>query len=79
MIGRRINTLTPAERRVFELAITPLTRKEIGEKLYMSIGTVKFHLGHIYKKLGFYEHGGRHRLELVQKFGACSKQGAKIQ
>jgi DNA-binding CsgD family transcriptional regulator len=43
--------LTPAERRVAELAASGLTNREIGRALFVSVKTVGTHLGHIYDKL----------------------------
>ena len=43
--------LTPAERRVAELAAGGLTNREIGQALFVSVKTVGTHLGHIYDKL----------------------------
>ena len=47
-----LEALTPAERRVAELAASGLTNREIGRTLFVSIKTVGTHLGHIYDKLG---------------------------
>ncbi|MGI6621724.1 MAG: hypothetical protein GX227_05775 [Clostridiaceae bacterium] len=46
-----INTLSPAEKAVFELYMQGLTGKEIAEKLYLSINTIKTHNKRIYEKL----------------------------
>ncbi len=43
--------LTPAERRVAELAESGLTNREISQTLFVSVKTVGTHLGHIYEKL----------------------------
>ena len=43
--------LTPAERRVAELAASGLTNREIAHTLFVSVKTVGTHLGHIYEKL----------------------------
>ena len=45
-------SLTPVESEVATLAAEGLTNPEIGERLFMSRGTVKAHLAHTYKKLG---------------------------
>lgn len=44
-------SLTPTERQVVELAAQGLTNPEIGERMFISRGTVKIHLSHIYAKL----------------------------
>ena len=46
-----INTLSPAERAVFDLYIEGYTGKEIAEKLYLSINTIKTHNKRIYEKM----------------------------
>ncbi|MFC4910262.1 helix-turn-helix transcriptional regulator [Actinomadura gamaensis] len=45
-------SLTPAELSVVQLAAEGLSNPEIGERLFMSRGTVKTHLSHVYAKLG---------------------------
>ena len=44
--------LTPTELEVVALAAQGLTNAEIGSRLFMSSGTAKIHLSHIYTKLG---------------------------
>lgn len=44
-------SLTPAERSVVELAARGLSNPEIAERLFVSRGTVKTHLQHVYAKL----------------------------
>ncbi|WP_069114006.1 helix-turn-helix transcriptional regulator [Jiangella alba] len=44
-------SLTPAERSVVDLAVQGLSNPEIGARLFMSRGTVKTHLAHVYAKL----------------------------
>ncbi|WP_371407380.1 LuxR C-terminal-related transcriptional regulator [Kribbella sp. NBC_00662] len=45
-------SLTPTELQVVDLAVEGLSNPEIGERLFMSRGTVKTHLAHVYAKLG---------------------------
>ncbi|WP_427885064.1 helix-turn-helix transcriptional regulator [Kribbella sp. GL6] len=45
-------SLTPTEEQVVALAVEGLSNPEIGERLFMSRGTVKTHLAHVYTKLG---------------------------
>jgi predicted ATPase/DNA-binding CsgD family transcriptional regulator len=46
------DSLTPAERRVAELAAAGLRNAEIAGKLFVAPGTVKIHLSHVFAKLG---------------------------
>lgn len=46
------HSLTPTELDVARLVVDGLTNPQIGERLFMSRGTVKAHLSHIYAKLG---------------------------
>jgi DNA-binding CsgD family transcriptional regulator len=55
-------SLTPTERQVVELATDGLTNPEIGQRMFISRGTVKIHLSHIYAKLGV-----RNRSELASR------------
>ena len=56
--GRRLRpalgweSLTPTEADVARLVVAGLSNPEIGGRLFMSRGTVKAHLAHIYGKLG---------------------------
>jgi DNA-binding CsgD family transcriptional regulator len=45
-------SLTPTERDVVRLAVEGLNNPQIGGRLFMSRGTVKTHLSHVYAKLG---------------------------
>ena len=44
-------SLTPTERSVVDLAAQGLSNPEIAERLFVSRGTVKTHLAHVYAKL----------------------------
>ncbi len=51
--GRELSqTLTPRELEIVEMLATGLRNREIGDKLFISEGTVKIHLHKIYEKLG---------------------------
>jgi DNA-binding CsgD family transcriptional regulator len=54
--------LTPAERRVSELAIDGLSNRDIAQALFVTEKTVETHLGHTYNKLGI---RSRHKLREV--------------
>lgn len=45
------SSLTPTELQVVRLAAEGLTNPEIGARLFMSRGTVKTHLSHVFAKL----------------------------
>ena len=59
--GRSEGVLTPAERRIAELVAEGMRNREIGQALFMSVGTVEAHLTRIYRKLGI-----RSRSELAR-------------
>ena len=44
--------LTEREREVLALLVDGLSNQEIANRLFLSLGTVKFHTGNIYSKLG---------------------------
>ncbi|MBU9720102.1 MULTISPECIES: response regulator transcription factor [Bacillaceae] len=46
------NLLTKRELEVLEELCTGSTNREISEKLFISVITVKVHLKHVYEKLG---------------------------
>ena len=54
-----VEALTPAERRVAQLAAEGLTNRQIAETLWVTLKTVEVHLGRSYGKLGI---GGRGEL-----------------
>ena len=49
--------LTPAERRVAELAAEGCSNKEIAGRLFIAVRTVEAHLGRVYAKLGVRSRG----------------------
>jgi DNA-binding CsgD family transcriptional regulator len=46
-----LESLTPGERRVADLAAQEMTTREIAEALFITPKTVEYHLRHIYQKL----------------------------
>jgi NarL family two-component system response regulator LiaR len=46
------NDLTSRERDVLALMVEGLNNNEIAERLFISLGTVKFHISNIFQKLG---------------------------
>ena len=50
--ARGWESLTPTELRVVQLICEGLTNPQIGERMFISRGTVKVHLSHIFAKLG---------------------------
>jgi NarL family two-component system response regulator LiaR len=47
-----VDELTEREREVLALMVDGLSNQEIADRLFLSLGTVKFHAGNIYSKLG---------------------------
>jgi DNA-binding CsgD family transcriptional regulator len=47
-----LESLTPSERRVAELAAAGPTNREIAQALFVTPKTVEVHLSHVYRKLG---------------------------
>lgn len=47
-----VDSLTPSERRIVELAATGLTNREVAESLFLTMKTVEWHLTRAYAKLG---------------------------
>ena len=45
------DSLTPTEVRVVELVAEGLTNPQVGERMFVSPGTVKTHVAHIFRKL----------------------------
>jgi DNA-binding NarL/FixJ family response regulator len=65
--GAASGELTPAERRVVELAAEGLANKEIARALYVTVNTVEVHLARAYAKLGV-----RSRAQLAKRLSAIS-------
>ncbi len=57
-----VDALTPAERRVAELAAVGRSNRAIAEQLFISEKTVEGHLGKVYDKLGIRSRGQLHTL-----------------
>jgi DNA-binding CsgD family transcriptional regulator len=60
-----VDALTPAERRVCELAAGERTNREIAQQLFVTEKTVELHLTNAYRKLGI-----RSRFQLASALGA---------
>lgn len=50
--GKLKTPLTEREFDILELALSELSNKEIAEKVFVSVNTVKYHLKNIYEKVG---------------------------
>lgn len=61
-----IDRLSERERAVVALVAKGATNREIGEELFISLGTVKAHLGHIQTHLGT-----RNRVEIAVRAWRC--------
>jgi DNA-binding CsgD family transcriptional regulator len=46
-----VDSLTPSERRVAQMAIEGQTNREIAQALFVTPKTVETHLSHVYRKL----------------------------
>ena len=55
--------LTPTEKRLMEFLLYGLSNKEIGEKMFISVSTVKKHMESIFYKLNVHN-----RLQAIVKF-----------
>ena len=64
MVVSGVDSLTPSERRVAQLAAEGNTNREIAQTLYVTAKTVETHLRHCYQKL---EISGRRELGEVLK------------
>lgn len=50
--GKLVNSLSQREFDVMKLTMTGKTNQEIADEIFVSLSTVKFHMGNIYNKLG---------------------------
>jgi DNA-binding NarL/FixJ family response regulator len=67
--GARSAALTPAERRVAELAASGLTNRDVGAALFISPKTVEHNLSRVYRKLGI-----RSRAELGRRMSSLDSE-----
>ena len=51
-------SLTPTELRIVELVADGLTNHQIADRMFISAGTAKVHLGHIFQKLDVHSRSG---------------------
>jgi len=49
-VANHLKLLSRREREIYELLYSPMGIKEMADHLYISMGTVKYHLTAIYKK-----------------------------
>jgi DNA-binding NarL/FixJ family response regulator len=59
---RVLDTLTPQELQIAELAASGLSNKDIGARLYLSHRTIGYHLYQVYPKLGVTSRSGLRRV-----------------
>ena len=50
--GALLEPLTPSELDILRLLATDLSQREIGQKLFLSLNTIKTHTRNVYRKLG---------------------------
>jgi len=62
--------LTPTEERVASLVVQGQTNQQVADALFMSVNTVEWNLGKIYRKLGV-----RSRTELAARLGPGDRSG----
>jgi LuxR family maltose regulon positive regulatory protein len=63
--------LTDAELRVLRLLPTDLTKREIGDQLYLSVHTIKTHIKHLYDKLDV--HTRREAVDRARELGLLAR------
>jgi DNA-binding CsgD family transcriptional regulator len=68
-----LDSLTPSELRVAELAGNALTTRQIAEALFVTPKTIEFHIRHIYRKLDV---GSRAELAAVMDDGSVDRAKA---
>ena len=61
------NTLTEREVEVLRCMVEGLNNQEISERLFISLGTVKFHISNIFQKLGVDSRVEAVKLAILQK------------
>lgn len=61
------NALTERELDVLRCMVEGLNNQEISEKLFISLGTVKFHISNIFQKLGIDSRVEAVKLAILQK------------
>ena len=59
----QVSALSRREQEIFNALLSGISNKEIAEKYFISINTVKTHTKQIYHKLGL-----RNRIDLISKF-----------
>jgi DNA-binding CsgD family transcriptional regulator len=69
-----LDSLTPSERRVAQMAATGMTNREIAQALFVTTKAVQFHLGNTYRKLDITS-----RDQLGEAFAARQKSGRGAQ
>ena len=67
-VARAFN-LSAREAEILELLINRLSNQEISEKLFLSLNTIKYHIRHIYSKVG-----ASTRQELLERVKYVSSQ-----
>lgn len=71
----RLNSLSSAERSVYDLVCKGFSNKEIAARLFVCEKTIKFHCTTIYKKLGVESRSGLLAKEIKQKNETQDEEG----
>jgi LuxR family maltose regulon positive regulatory protein len=69
-----LEPLTESETRVLRLLATDLSKREIGNELYVSVNTIKTHVKHLYAKLDVQTR--RHAVERGRQLGLLGRRAS---
>ncbi len=71
--GPETGELTPRELQVALLVAQGATNREAAASLFLTVKTIEFHLGHIYRKLGV-----RSRTELAHRLATAEREATPV-
>jgi DNA-binding CsgD family transcriptional regulator len=73
LVRSGVDSLTPSERRVAQMATEGQTNREIAQALFVTPKTVETHLSHVYRKLGI-----QARSQLPEAWSASSNRASGL-